>query len=258
MRPKKKVAPKKRATRVRKVVVKKSIYSELAQVARVYHHTQQCRIELLKVVGKGRTPVFAREMIHVANVSEKDLYRRMHLALKEEEFWQHWLRDIKGIGPALGAALIGEIDISKAPHPSSLWAWWGVAPRNGRALPATQVSSYRKCRSDRIANQFLQHGTEPYVTHYNNYKQRKETTMVPICMACKGKGTFYGHECRNCGGSGGPAPWGMNGSHRDKAAKRYMLQRFLEDLWREWRQFEELPVAKNYAATYQPYNHPET
>ena len=234
-------------------------YTRLAARARAFHHTQQCRIELYKVVRNcgGDPPQYVSQLLRTLHAKEKLMYKQLETSLMSSHFWNCWLKAIKGIGPALGSALVGETNIKECKYPSSMWQWWGIAPSNGRAMPSTRVSSYRKRKCDRIAEQFLQQGTKPYVGYYEKYKHRKETTMVPKCWACKGKGTFFGHECRNCNGTGGPAPWGMNGEHRHRAAKRYMVQRFLEDMWRAWRELEGLPCAKNYAKTYQPGVHPE-
>lgn len=57
-------------------------------------------------------------------------------------------------------------------------------------------------------------------------------------------------RCKNCGGDGGPAPWGKSDAHRHNAAMRYMVKMFLLELWRVWRELEGLPVGETYAEAY--------
>jgi hypothetical protein len=103
---------------------------------------------------------------------------------------------------------------------------------------------------------------------YDGYKHRKETQILPVCSACEGKGTRMVDEdagkngksttkpgekkkkkevvCANCGGTGGPAPWGNSPAHRHQAAIRYMVKQFLKSMHVAWRQLEGLPLREPY------------
>jgi NADH:ubiquinone oxidoreductase subunit E len=113
-----------------------------------------------------------------------------------------------------------------------------------------------------------------WIQFYDNYKHRKKSQVVPICMNCDGDGTFElkskgqkggkkGTEvkereklhCTNCNGTGGPAPWGKNDAHRHMAAKRYMMKQFLQELWVAWRTIEGLPMPGSYAERYLGVEH---
>ena len=104
-------------------------------------------------------------------------------------------------------------------------------------------------------------GASVYRLAYDGYKARKESESVAVCMACNGNGHYQddepsgrGHirdeahyhaataarsskkkKCRNCDGTGGPAPWGRSKKHRHNAALRYMSKMLIKDLWAAWR-----------------------
>ena len=110
-------------------------------------------------------------------------------------------------------------------------------------------------------------GETPYRKYYDEYKHRKENTMVDQCMGCRGTGKVSRVDrdseveqgakkprgqvkCPNCNGTGGPAPWGACAKHRHRAAIRYMVKRLLADMWVAWRTLEGLSVRPPYAEEY--------
>lgn len=99
---------------------------------------------------------------------------------------------------------------------------------------------------------------------YQDYRHRKETQMVPVCMSCKGSGTIniqvHGEPgkvmdkenkktitCPNCKGNPGPCSWGYGERHRHQASVRYMMKMFLMPCWITWRKSEGLPIREPYA-----------
>lgn len=118
-------------------------------------------------------------------------------------------------------------------------------------------------------------GLGGWVGIYEDYKHRKTSQIVDVCMNCKGtghytekaKGVRGGKKeepektpgkttiCNNCRGTGGPAPWGTGAAHRNMAAKRYMIKMFLLELWKAWRTLEGLPVGETYAKRYLGMEH---
>ena len=67
-----------------------------------------------------------------------------------------------------------------------------------------------------LAPVMLQCGS-PYRKHYDEYKHRKIS-----------------------------AGWGQSDLHRAQASLRYMIKMLLLDIWREWRQYEGLPIRPSY------------
>jgi len=92
----------------------------------------------------------------------------------------------------------------------------------------------------------------PWREYYDNYKHRKQHTLMKKCMGCDGtskakKGENKGKKCKNCKGTGKNAPWGESDGHRHRAAIRYMMKKFLAAFWCEWRAAENLEVRAPYA-----------
>jgi len=92
----------------------------------------------------------------------------------------------------------------------------------------------------------------PWRQFYDEYKLRKQSMVLPVCMGCDGtkrakKGENKGQKCKNCKGTGKDAPWGESDGHRHRAAIRYMMKKFLQELWITWRKLEGLSVTESYA-----------
>jgi len=58
-------------------------------------------------------------------VLEKDIAKAITKQVKRHKLWDGFFKDVKGIGPIFAAALLANIDISKAEHASSLWKYCG-------------------------------------------------------------------------------------------------------------------------------------
>lgn len=58
--------------------------------------------------------------------AEKSSFVRIEHILKDFPIWTQYLKGVAGIGPAIAAILISEIDISKATYPTSLWRLAGL------------------------------------------------------------------------------------------------------------------------------------
>lgn len=58
--------------------------------------------------------------------SEEEHFKRIGQMLEDYPIWTQYLKDVKGIGPALAGVIISEIDIEKATYPSSLWKLAGL------------------------------------------------------------------------------------------------------------------------------------
>lgn len=205
---------------------------------------------------------------------EKDALDQVKRHLKPVKIWNAWLKDVKGIGPTLGGLIVAEFDIERATTPSKFWAYAGLAvdPETGRATRLTrgQKAKYNPWIKSKmlevLGGCLIKAKSEPYYNIYVNRKHRRENQRVDVCMGCGGKGRRQREVteedvptiaptaktpkevvgCWNCGGTGGPAPWGADKQHRARDAQRYMAKMFLLDLWREWRTVEGLEVRPSY------------
>ncbi len=203
---------------------------------------------------------------------EADILNYIRALLKQVPIAE-WILEQKGIGPTLAGVLISEIDITRCNTVSQLWAYAGLhidvetgsAKRRKRGEKANW-NSFLKTKTVKILAECFIKCRSPWRAHYDSYKMRKVNELVPVCQLCNGAGKITAKEeaevqgkelegadtgrtkkCSNCGGTGGPAPWGRSNAHRDLAAKRYMAKMFLQQLWIKWRTLEGLPVTPSYA-----------
>lgn len=170
-------------------------------------------------------------------------FSRLGGILKDYPVYSRFLANVKGIGPAMAGVIVSEIDITKAKYPSSLWAYAGldVAPdgkgrsrkkehlierdytdRDGNAAKRVGITfnPFLKTKlTGVLGSSFLRSGNETYAKIYADYKRRLEH-----------------HEAHKDKTKG----------HRHNMAIRYMVKRFLVDLYREWRTIEGLEVSPEY------------
>lgn len=166
-----------------------------------------------------------------------------------------WLDKQKGCGPTMSGVLLSEIDIHRANTASSLWAYCGLAVKDGEGQRRKKgeklnYNPFLKTKMVGVLSDCMIKSKSPWTEYYYNYKTRKENTKVPKCMRCGGNGVYNNAPCYNCDGSGKNAPWGKSQKHRDQAARRYMIKMFLMEFWKEWRTLEGLPTPDPYAEAY--------
>lgn len=186
---------------------------------------------------------------------EREQFTRLGDLVTEFPIWNAFLKDVRGVGPAMAGVILSEIDIHKAEYPSSLHAYAGLdvvvvtdtdtgemhgEGRSKRAAHLVDVAyvdrnGEQQTRKSITYNPWLKTklmgvlGTifvkqpadkSPYRKAYDDYKFRLENTPR---WAERSKG------------------------HRHQAAIRYAVKQFLIDLYNAWRPLEGLPVAPTYA-----------
>lgn len=174
---------------------------------------------------------------------ERDHFNRLEAVLPTIPIYEHFLRDVKGIGPAMAAVIISEIDIEKAEYPSTIWAYAGldVGP-DGRGRSRRKEHLVKREYKDKdgktqerdsitfnpflktkligvLGPSFLKTGS-PYRKYYDEYKHRLQ------------------HR---------PDLEEASKARIHNMAIRYMVKSFLRDLYKEWRELEGLPVAPSYS-----------
>jgi hypothetical protein len=237
----------------------------------------------------------------VENTAERELKRH----LKGYPIFEQWLTHQSGVGTKMSGVMISSIDIHKCETVSQLWAYAGLAVVDGHSQRRMkgQKANYntwlraklvkvlgdnliRFSKLDESGVYMRSTAKEPtpipkeqaWRRFYDNYKTRKQNTILPVCMGCEGtgkvtikpKGQFWEDDadkatepvkkakpgvCSNCEGTGGPAPWGKSDGHRHNAARRYMVKMFLQELWLQWRTIEGLSVNVPYAEAYLDMKH---
>lgn len=71
--------------------------------------------------------------------AETEQFKTIGLELEHLPIWTKFLKDVRGIGPAMAGVIVSEIDIHKARHPSSLWAYAGLDVASMWHLQGTEV-----------------------------------------------------------------------------------------------------------------------
>lgn len=183
---------------------------------------------------------------------EDQHFRRLGNILEEFPIYVHFLKGVRGVGPAMAGVIISEIDITKAKYPSSLWAYAGLdVASNGAGRSRKKEHLVERAYTDRegnpatrvgitfnpflktkllgvLASSFLRCKDSPYADVYRNYKHRLE-----------------GHEKYK----------DVSKGHRHNMSMRYAVKRFLVDLYAKWREIEGLPVSKEYHEAKQGHVH---
>jgi len=174
---------------------------------------------------------------------EQQHLKNLKAVLDDYAIFSLFLKDIKGIGPAMAGVIISEIDIAKAKYPSSLWAYAGLdvaGDGRGRSRRSEHQIKRKYQNSEGedaernsitfnpflktklvgvLASSFLRAGDNKYSQIYRDYKNRLEN-RPDLAESSK--------------------------AHRHNMALRYMIKMFLIDLYNVWRPIEGLPVSSPY------------
>jgi len=174
---------------------------------------------------------------------EETHFKRIGRVLEGYPIYTEFLEKVKGIGPAMAGVIVSEIDISRAAYASSLWKYAGLdvagdgagRSRKKQHLVRVQYTDKDGEESERDSitfNPFLKtklvgvlgpsflRSHSPYAEEFYNYRTRIENH---------------------------PAHKDKTPGHRKNMAVRYMVKRFLVDLYAAWRAIEGLPVAPEYS-----------
>lgn len=188
--------------------------------------------------------------------SEREQFKYLVPILAEFTIYRDFLDKVNGCGPLMSAVIISEFDIHRAKYPSSLWRYAGldVGP-DGTGRSRRKEHLVESTYTDKDGNEktkmgisfnpwlktkligvlagcFLRAGENPYRAIYLNYKNRLENHAVYGKSKDKDKmanGTYVGNAKRHA------------------MAMRYMIKRFLVDLYVAWRTIEGLPVNPEYS-----------
>jgi len=183
---------------------------------------------------------------------EKEGLKEINRLLKKWPIYTDWLKAQKGVGPTMAGVLLAEIDIRRCETPSALWAYCGLAVKNGEAQRRKKgekcgYNPWLKSKVVKVLAESFIKSKSPWRDYYDSYKHRKQHTLVKVCMACNGEGKIKGETCGNCEGRGGQCPWGRSDAHRHMASLRYMAKMFLLEFWKQWRTMEGLSVVEPYS-----------
>lgn len=132
---------------------------------------------------------------------EKQASKRLPGLLRGIPIWEEYLSAIKGVGPTLGAIIVGGFDIAREHTVSQMWAYAGLAvdSTSGRARRARKGMSREEVRAcgnrwlkakmlKVLADCLLKANNEQYRKIYDDRKHRQRNRLVPTCARCEGSG----------------------------------------------------------------------
>lgn len=188
--------------------------------------------------------------------------------LEHIPIYMEYLRDVRGVGPALAAVLITYLDPAKARHASSFWKYCGLdvgpdgAGRSRRAEhlidreyinkdgnPATRLSTtynpWLKMKLLGALGPSFLRSNSPWRAEFDNYKHRIMSDPNREKIALNEWKKLH-KASKDEGSTVHMADFWSPGRIKN-AALRYMVKQFLADLWVKWRTLEGLPVSEPYA-----------
>lgn len=183
---------------------------------------------------------------------EKKTFKNIEGILEGVPVYAQYLKGIKGIGPAIAGVLISEIDIRKSKYASSLWMYAGydTAP-DGKGRSRNKEHLVERKYIDKFKNE----QTRLSIT-FNPLLKTKLYLLATIWIKLGDKTpyskVYYDYKNRL---ENHPKHQEKTKLHRHRMALRYMIKRFLVDLYANWRRIEGLEVFPEYSEAKLGFTH---
>lgn len=101
---------------------------------------------------------------------QKTHSKRMRALVRETDEWEAFLKEAPGCGETLAAFLLAQLDISKAKHASSLWAYFGYDPSEDYNRGKGQLKSVLYAA---LSISVCTRKTSPYRHIYDRFKDEE-------------------------------------------------------------------------------------
>jgi hypothetical protein len=188
------------------------------------------------------------EYVKLLDTEEKHFKLFASVLQADYPFYEHWLKHVQGIGPAMAGVLLSEINITTATYPSSIHAYAGldvVIDQDGNGTGRSKRKEHLVKRT--------------YISKEGKEEERDSITFNPF-LKTKLMGVLAASFLR-CGKENTyakayydyknllinhPKHQTKTDGHRHQMALRFMVKLFIIDLYKQWRAFEGLPVAEPY------------
>ena len=203
---------------------------------------------------------------------EKNVKRDMARVLEPIPIYRDWLSRIRGVGPLLSGAIIGEIgDIGRFEHISNLWSWAGFGIHDGvadrrRAGEKSHWNPVMKSIGWKTGKSFIKLGSY-FRLAYDQFKLEEVAKNKPWAAPLEptelagyrlwlpsGDGTILTKDlvpgiikAAKQAGNTSVRIYRTDG-HVDNRANRRNIKLFLGLTWMKWRELEGLPVSEPYIA----------
>jgi len=174
---------------------------------------------------------------------EKAAEKSIGKALREFPIYVEFLKGVCGVGPLMAGVIISEIDIFIARYPSSLWAYAGVdvaANGAGRSRKKEHLVEREYKAKDGTMK------TRVGITFNPFLKTKLTGVLAASFLKAKSPYADIYYEHKTCLENHTKHKEKTKG-HRHNMAMRYMIKRFLVDLYVAWKTLEGLPVSEEYS-----------
>jgi hypothetical protein len=172
-------------------------------------------------------------------------FRQLGKVLEDFSVYTDFLKDVKGVGPAMAGVIISEIDISRAKYSSSIWKYAGLdvaSDGKGRSRKAEHLEESEYVASDGTTK------TKKGIT-FNPFLKTKLVGVLGSAFLRAGKVNNpyrdiydnYRHRLDN-----NPAHDEKSKGHKHNMAIRYMIKMFIIDLYVAWKECEGQEVFVPY------------
>lgn len=213
------------------------------------------KIETIKILTK--TDYSMVKAYNLLLESEESYKKVLSDNIKDHPVYVGFLANVKGCGPMMSANLIAYLDPYKARHASSFRKYAGldVIPTkdkdgnivldedghivtHGRKMGDTEEYEY----IDKNGNKAIKKG----LTYNPKLKSKLIGVLAPGIIKAKDPEyckIYYDYKLRL---ENHPKHREKSAAHRNNMALRYMIQKFLSNLWAYWRELEGLEVTLPY------------
>jgi hypothetical protein len=195
----------------------------------------------------------------------KGIEKEVAKLVKQTPLWKEFLVNVNGVGIMMAAVILSEIDIHKATTISKIWQFSGMNPGMVIGKQWKRVRGKKKV----VTTDTLIRGdkkTKDFLRPYNEFLKAKLLGVLgPEFIKCRGENEYralyynmkhrleeknWGEDAKNPSDKNHP-----KANHQHKAANRYMVKMFLQDLYVAWRTLEDLPVRVPYQEEYLGHKH---
>lgn len=221
-------------------------------------------------------------LVDDAKAQEKKIEKMLKKSLKRFPIYNEFLKDVKGVGEIAAGWIVGEYDIEEATTVSKMWQYTGLNPgmvKGKKRIDPKKHKGEKICKEIKgrdgkvealiVESDELIRGDKATPGFVLPYNKPLKTALVGVladgfikAKAPYALNFYYPYKMRLEQSSnevmhmGKKVAWkDVSKGHRDRAAKRYMIKMFLQDLYAVWRAIERLPVREPYQEEYLGHKH---
>lgn len=196
--------------------------------------------------------------------SEERVFKTIGRVLEDFPVYEHFLKDIRGCGPAMSAVMLAYFDFSKSKYVSSLWRYAGLDVVTEQRVNAetgeiTEVVRARgRYKEHLVETKYVdREGKEQTKMglSYNPFLHTKLLGVLASCLLRSGSEYKKYYDDYKARKSTDPRHAMKSKGHIANMAERYMIQRLLKDLYVHGRTLGGFEVYPEYHEAYHGHVH---